>query len=68
MAARRRHSNALKSAVAQLAFQKFKEGTPIEGASHYTIIQQDEVEMSLSVKTSDDRPARYFIISVKEPI
>lgn len=60
-------TNSLKSAVAAIAFSKFREGVTIEGAESYDILKPDTgAVLVLSVKATPDRPSRYFTVKVSE--
>ena len=62
--------NPLKQAIAEAAFQGFREGVTIQGAESYDILKPDrptDATMVLSVKT-EGRHNRYFTIKVVENV
>ena len=64
------HRNPLKQAIAETAFQRFREGATVRGAESYDILKPDrpdDATMVLSVK-SEGRHNRYFTIKVTENV
>lgn len=61
--------NPVKDAIANAAFDRFKDNIPLEGVASYTVVQGIIGHvLQLSVRTGDATPPRYFTIRVTENI